>query len=150
MKGIRLEWRRQFASSRKLRAAVFLAILSLSCAFALFLWWFAGAWVVLPFAGLEIGCVGAAFWWLEQSVDDRDRVEISEFGVIVISYRRRGSRRMDFNRGWLATELCGDVDRRGQGLRLRQAGRSIELLEFLSVPEQHRALRELRVALASR
>lgn len=150
MSAISLEWRRQFASSRKLRATAFLAILGLSCVFALFLWWFAGAWVVLPFAGLEIGCVGLAFWWLEQSVDDRDRVEISEFGVMVISDRRRRSRQIEFNTGWVATELCGDVDGRGQGLRLRQSGRSIELLEFLSVPEQHRALRELRVALASR
>jgi len=116
----------------------------------MFLWWFAGAWLVLPFAGLEIGCVGAAFWWLEQARDDRDQVEISESGVVVSSYRRHRLRRIEFSRGWLSTDLCSSEDGRGPGLRMRQSGRSFELLEFLSVPEQHRALRELRVALASR
>ena len=150
MSAVRLEWRREFASSRKLRAAVFAAIVALSSVFAIFLWWFAGAWVVLPFAGLEIGCVGAAFWWLEQSIEDRDRVEISDSSVLVVSFRRRRSRQIEFGRGWLSTELCCESDGRARGLRMRQSGRSFELLEFLSVPEQHRALRELRVALASR
>ncbi len=148
----RLEWQRQFASSRKVRIAVFCAVVLFSCAFAVFLWWFAGAWVVLPFAGLEIGCVGAAFWWFEQSVDDRDRVEITGDSVTVLSYRRRRSQQTVFSRDWLSTELCCDGVRgaRRPGLRLRQSGRSIEMLEFLSVPEQHRALQELRGALAAR
>jgi uncharacterized membrane protein len=150
MSAVRLEWRREFASSRRLRAAVFAAIVALSSVFAIFLWWFADAWVVLPFAGLEMGCVGAAFWWLEQSIDDRDRVEISDSRVVVMSFRRRRTRQIEFGRGWLSTELCCEGDGRARGLRMRQSGRSFEMLEFLSVPEQHRALRELRVALASR
>lgn len=150
MTAIRLEWRRQFASSRRLRFAAFAGLGFISCVFAGFLWWFADAWVVLPFAGLETGCVGAAFWWLEQAVDDRDQIEISESGVLVLSYRRRQLRRIEFSRGWLSADLCSSEDERKPGLRMRQSGRSFELLEFLPVPELHRALRELRVALASR
>jgi uncharacterized membrane protein len=150
MSDIRLEWRRQFASSRQVRVAVFLALAALSCLFAVFLWVFVGAWVVLPFAGLEICCVGAAFWWLEQAADDCDRVEISESGVLVLSYRRHRLRQIEFSRGWLSTDLCNGEGGSKSGLRMRQSGRSCELLEFLSVPEQHRALRELRLALASR
>ena len=150
MSAIRLEWRRRFASSRRLRFAAFMALAFISCVFAVFLWWFAEAWVVLPFAGLEIGCVGAAFWWIEQGVDDRDRIEISESGVLVSSYRRHRVRQMDFRRGWLSADLCGGENGRAPGVRMWQSGCSFEFLEFLSVPEQHRALRELRLALASR
>lgn len=150
MSVIRLEWRRQFASSRQLRWAAFAALAFVSCVFAVFLWWFADAWVVLPFTGLEIGCVGAAFWWLEQGVDDRDQIEINESGVRVSSYRRRQVRQMEFSRGWLSAELCSRENGEAPGVRMRQSGCSFEFLEFLSVPEQHRALRELRLALASR
>jgi uncharacterized membrane protein len=147
MDTINIEWRRQFATRRETRIVVLLGVGVVALSFAVFLWWFAGVWVILPFAGLEFACVAFAFWWLEQSANDRDSVEVSEACVKVIRCRRHNLRHFVFKRGWISTELR--LDRVGQprGVQLRQSGRSIELLEFLPVSEQQRALRELRSAL---
>ena len=147
---VTLEWRRQFSTSRQVRIAVLGAVATASLSFALFLWWFAGVWMILPFAGLEIMCVAVAFWWLERAVDDRDRVEVTETRVKIERHRRQHAQRFEFGRGWLSAEL--KCDRMGglHGVRLLQSGRCVELLEFLPVSAQHQALRDLRAALATR
>lgn len=130
--------------------AVLGAVTTLSLSFAVFLWWFAGVWMILPFAGLEIMCVAVAFWWLERAVDDRDCVEVTETQVKIDRCRGQQAQRFEFNRGWLSTELKRDRMGGSHGVRLAQSGRSVELLEFLPVSEQHQALRDLRAALATR
>lgn len=149
MDTVNLEWRRQFATSRRVRMAVFGAVATTSISFALFLWWFVGTWMVLPFAGLEVVCVGIAFGWLELAADDRDCVEVTDSRVKIARFRRLTSQQFDFNRGWLSTELKRDRMGGLHGVTLKQSGRSVELLEFLPVSEQHRALRDLRSALST-
>ena len=146
---VTLEWRRQFSTSRQVRMAVLGAVTTLSLSFAVFLWWFAGVWMIVPFAGLEIMCVAVAFWWLERAADDRDCVEVTETRVKIDRYRGQHAQRFEFNRGWLSTELKRDRMGGSHGVRLRQSGRCVELLEFLPVSEQHQALRDLRAALAT-
>lgn len=150
MDAVNLEWRRQFATCRQVRVAVLAAVATISFSFALFLWWFVGAWMILPFAGLEVICVAIAFGWLELAVDDRDCVEVTENRVKIVRFRRLRSQHFEFNRGWLSTELKRDPMGGLRGVTLRQSGRSVELLEFLPVSEQHQALRELRIALSTR
>ena len=147
---IKLEWRRQFASSRSVRIMVLAAISVLAFCFAVFLWWFVGAWLVLPFTGIEIGCVAIAFWWIEQSADDFDCVEIADASVTVLSCRRRKANQVVLKRDWLTTELGSELAGGTRSVKLRQAGQCVEFLEFLPVREQHRALRDLRAALATR
>lgn len=149
MDTVNLEWRRQFATSRQVRMAVLGAVATLSISFALFLWWFAGIWMILPFAGLEVVCVGVAFAWLELAADDRDYVEVTASRVKIARFRRLKAERFEFNRGWLSTELKRDRMGGLHGVTLRQSGRSVELLEFLPVSEQQRALRQLRSALST-
>ena len=150
MDAVNLEWRRQFATCRQVRVAVLAAVVTISFSFALFLWWFVGAWMILPFAGLEVICVAIAFGWLELAADDRDCVEVTENRVKIVRFRRLRSQHFEFNRGWLSTELKRDPIGGLRGVTLRQSGRSVELLEFLPVSEQHQALRELRIALSTR
>ena len=150
MDAVNLKWHRQFATRRSDRLAVLIAVAATSISFALFLWWFVGVWMILPFAGLEILCVTAAFWWLELAADDYDAVAITESHVNVVRSRRNKSQRMVFNRGWLSTELKQDPTGGLRGVRLLQSGRSVELLEFLPVSQQRQALTELRAALLAR
>ena len=145
-----LEWRRRFATERRHRFFVFAAIAGLSISLALFWLLFAGVWVILLFTALELACVAAAFWWIEQGCDDRDRVEVTDNGVNVIRVRRRKTDRFAFTRNWLAIELETNSHSSPSGVRLRQSGRTVALVEFLSVPEQIRALGELRHALSLR
>lgn len=106
--------------------------------------------MILPFAGLEIVCVGIAFWWLEVAANDCDCVEVTETRVKIVRRRRRISQQFEFNRGWLSTELKRDRMGGLHGVRLFQSGRCVELLEFLPVSEQARALWLLRKALSTR
>lgn len=150
MEAMSLEWRRQFATERRHRIMAFSAIAALSVSFALFWLLFAGVWVILPFTGAELFCVALAFWWIEQAAEDRDRVEVSDDSVDVVRVRRRKLARFTFTRNWLSTELAKNGRSGAGGIRLQQSGRSVALVEFLSVPEQVRALSELRYALSLR
>ena len=128
----------------------FSAIAALSISLALFWLLFAGVWVILPFTGAELICVALAFWWIEQAAEDRDRVDVSDHSVNVVRVRRRKLIRLTFTRNWLSTDLAKDGRSGACGIWLRQSGRSVALVEFLSVPEQVQALGELRRALSSR
>ena len=150
MEAMTLEWRRRFATERKHRIFVFAAIAGLSVSFALFWLLFAGVWVILPFTGIELACVAAAFWWIEQGSDDFDRVQVTDHGVNVICVRRRKTAEFAFTRNWLAIESATNNRGMPSGVRLRQSGRTVALVEFLPVPEQMRALGELRHALSLR
>ena len=150
MEALTLEWRRQFATERRHRIMVFSAIAALSVSFALFWLLFAGVWVILPFTGAELVCVALAFWWIEQAAEDRDRVEVSDDSVNVVRVRRRKLVRLTFTRNWLSIDLANNNRSGACGIRLQQSGRSVALVEFLSVPEQIRALGELRHALSMR
>ena len=150
MESITLEWRRQFATERRHRIMAFGAIAALSISFALFWLLYAGVWAVLPFTGAELICVAVAFWSIEQAADDRDRVEVSDDSVNVVRVRRRKLARCTFTRNWLSTDLAKNGRSGASGIRLQQSGRSVALVEFLSVPEQVQALGELRHALSLR
>ena len=65
----------------------------------------AGAWLVLPFAGLEMAVVATALYWLFRHADDHELIVINSDSVTVI--RRRGGRewRDDFQRYWLKATL---------------------------------------------
>ncbi len=95
-------------------------------------------------------CVAAAFWWFERGSQDRDRVEVTDNGVNVICVRRRKTAEFAFTRNWLAVERATNSRGMPSGVRLRQSGRTVALVEFLSAPEQMRALGELRHALSLR
>lgn len=84
MSTIRLELQRRLASTRRERLAVFALIAGASMAFALFLGWFVGAWMIVPFAGLEVGCVAIAFGWIERLSEDRDTIEIGDSSVSIV------------------------------------------------------------------
>ena len=150
MESITLEWRRQFATERRHRIMAFGAIATLSITFAMFWLLFAGVWAILPFTGAELICVAVAFWWIEQAAEDRDQVEVSDDSVNVVRVRRRKLARCTFTRNWLSTELSNNGRSGACGIWLQQSGRSVALAEFLSLPEQIRALNELRHALSLR
>jgi uncharacterized membrane protein len=147
MGAIKIEWRRRFASSRQLRLTVFSALAALSAVFATFLWWLFGAWVVVPFAGLEVGCVGFAFWWIERQAKDFDAIEVSESEVSVTRCRNQRFETFSFSRGWVQVDVETDGRGRERGVRLRQSGRSVSLAEFLCAAEQRAAARALRSAI---
>lgn len=86
-------------------AGLTLVVLTIGVGFTL-----AGAWPVLPFAGLELVLVGAVLYRLFRHADDHDRLLVDRERVTVIRRRGRRERRDEFQR-------CGTkiVLERGRG-----------------------------------
>lgn len=104
----------------------------------------AGAWPVLPFAGLEVGLLVWAFRELDGHAGDYELITIRGDSVVV--ERRDGHElsRHEFNRHW--ARLLTEQDGSGvQALRLRSHGREVVLGRCLA-PEARAALaRALRI-----
>lgn len=126
---------------------VLAAIAMLSFAFALFLGWFVGAWMILPFAGIEIGCLGFAFWWVEYRSNDCDKIEVDDTSVSVTRIRGKKIETHTFAKAWVQIDVEQDRLGRERGVRLRQSGRSVALGEFLRGVEQRAAAMNIRAAL---
>jgi uncharacterized membrane protein len=102
-----------------------------------------GLWLILPFAGLEIGALALALYlcaWRAQRLEvvklDGDRVRI-EVG------HRRPEFRQEFDRNWVRVLLLPEGKGHRGKLLLRSHGRQMEIGACL--PEEER--RELAVAL---
>jgi uncharacterized membrane protein len=146
----RLEFRRFLATTRQQRLAVLIALAAVSFAFAVFLGFFVGAWPIVPFAGIEVGCVAVAFWWIERQSLDCDTVEVGDSSVSVTRVRGKHCETHTFSRAWVQIDIEQDRLGRERGVRLRQSGRSVSLGEFLRACELREAAREIKAAIATR
>jgi uncharacterized membrane protein len=147
MSTIQFELKRRLASTRNERVTVVAGIAALSFGFALFLGWFVGAWMILPFAGVEVGCLAFAFWWIEYRSKDCDRIEVDETSVSVTRIRGKHTDTHTFARAWVQIDIERDRSGRELGVRMRQSGRSVAIGEFLRGVEQRAAAMSIRAAL---
>ncbi len=94
-----------------------------------------GAWLVLPFVGLEIIVALGAFAWLARHRDDQERIVLNAEQVVHqrVDGRRREIHR--FPRYWVQLVVePGASERRPARLWLRSHGRSVELGRDGSAP----------------
>jgi len=126
--------------------AVLLALIAglafaIGIAFALY-----GAWPILPFAGLEIAALAAAFYLNGRHAADYERIALEE-GLLVVEVRdgeRVATHR--FNPQWVrfeATATPWEVR-----LALRSRGEELEIGRHLDAPGRERLAREVRGRLA--
>jgi len=146
--GLILIARRNCALSPRQLGGVFVALVMLSLAIATFCVWL-GAWVVLPWAALEISAVGVAFLVWGRHANDGERIRVSRARVEVETHRASRVGRHEFNPQWLqlVTEpvrLPGASHR----LLLRSEGREVEVGRYLDEAGRVRLAKELRAALA--
>jgi uncharacterized membrane protein len=114
---------------------------AIGAAFALY-----GAWPILPFAGLEIAALAAAFYLNGRHAADFERIALEE-GELVVEVRD-GERvaRHSFNPHWVRLEVSGTE--RGVRLALRWQGRELEIGRHLDAPGRERLARAVRGRLA--
>ena len=117
-----------------------LALVSMvvSIAFAL-----AGAWMIIPFAGLEIAALVASACWVLRRSGDFERVAFDE-GRLTIERAERGRlHRHEFHAGWarLVTNADGS-------LALRSHGREIAIARYCGESGRMTLERALRERLA--
>lgn len=98
-----------------------------------------GYWPVLPFAGLEIAIVGAAFWYCGRKAQDYDLITIEENRVSVVQRVDAREHSFEFDRHWARVELVpGDGRFHAPRLMLGSHGERVEIGRAL--PAENREL----------
>ncbi len=107
-----------------------------------------GAWLVLPYAALEMAVLYLAFRWFERHASDWERVSVCGERVILERGRAGTYTRREFNRFWARVELetPGGASRPPR-LTLRFAGERESFGEELPAEERVAVARALRRAL---
>ncbi len=108
--------------------------------------WFHGATYILPFAGVELVMVGAAFLVYARHASDGERIFLTGPQLVVELESGGKLQRAEFQREWVRVEpQAGD----GSLIELSAQGRSINVGRFVR-PELRPVLaREIRMALRS-
>lgn len=131
--------RRNNSLSSSGRYLAFGIILVVSLGIALAFTW-VGAWLILPFAGLEMAVLYLAFRYVERHAADYERVAIvgDRLDVEVMNAGRMS--RFEFNRCW-AQVVCAED---GSRLAVRSHGRELEIGRHMSHEQRLEAAQALR------
>lgn len=99
----------------------------------------AGAWLVIPFAGLEIAGLGFAAWWTAKRSGDFERLAFDGDRVLVEIREQGQSRQFEFNRCWVRL-----VSGKAGMFTLRSHGREVAIGRFCGEQSRQALARELR------
>ncbi len=110
-----------------------------------------GAWLVLPFSGLEWLLLAYCLHLSRRDSAQREVITISEATVRVEKGRDRPDQVYKFQRAWVMLNCVPSPIRgRPSRLSLRLHGREVEIGRFLLEPERQALAKELKVLLNSR
>jgi uncharacterized membrane protein len=126
-----------------LLGAMMLVSLGIGVAFAV-----AGAWMVLPFAGVEMVALAAAFYLHGRHAGDYERLALSTQDLVVEVREGEKTRRASLNPAWV--QLAERDSVRDYRLALVAHGREIEIGRHLDDPRRRDLADKLRSALQVR
>ena len=108
-----------------------------------------GAWLVLPFAGLEVAVLGWVLCHVLHHRDDYERIAVSGDKLSVETCLYKKIRYVEFNRYWARLFVrCRSTGDRCR-LWVRSHGREVELGRFMNDDERLTLARRLRESLGS-
>lgn len=139
--------RRNCSMSPRALLTFFLVTAGLSFLIALS-WAMAGAWWVLPFAGIEIGALGIAFVAFGRRVGDFERIHLDGSSLVVEVCERDRMSRHEFVPAWARVET-----RRvgfGSEIVVRCRDRQVVVGRYLDDTGRERLARELSARLQER
>lgn len=119
--------------------AAALTTLIFSLGFAL-----AGAWPVLPFAGMELLLLGLSLYHVWWHRNDFERLIIDDKKIIVESHAPGCDSHIEFNSYWARVVVDCMPDGYCQRLALRSHGREVEFGRHLSSSERLDVARQLK------
>ena len=114
-------------------AFIFAVSIGIAAGFALL-----GAWLILPFAGLEMLVLWLAFRYIDRRAGDFERIAIAGDRVEIEVCEAGRRSRYELNRCW-AQLVGGD----GARLALRSHGREIEIGRYLNGEQRYALGREI-------
>ena len=121
---------------------LFLGLISLNTGVLAMAWAIAGAWPVLPFAGLELGLLAYAFHYVGKFDGDFERLTIAGSSLTLEVCERGVTRQLSFNRPWVQL-LCQERGTRCY-LALQYQGQEYRLGKLMNDEQRSAWGRELR------
>jgi len=109
--------------------------------------WFAwqGAWMILPFAGLELAALGTALYWVACKAMDTEVIVINDDFVEICKGRRQIESTIRLQRCWAQVRLeAANHEWYPSRLLIGSHGEHTEIGSFLGELEKHSLARELR------
>lgn len=107
-----------------------------------------GAWLILPFAGLEVAALAMVLRWLRAHADDYESVSVRGDRVVLDVRENNRTRHFEFNRLWAT--LVVEQQPQSTKLALRWHGREFEVGRYLDDGGRQALARELKYRLAGR
>jgi uncharacterized membrane protein len=121
---------------------IFFGLIFLNTGVLAVAWAIAGAWPVLPFAGIELGLLAYAFHYVGKFDGDYERLTI-DLSTVTVEVRERGAiRSHKFNRPWVRL-VCVEQSNRCR-LRLQYQGHEYGLGRLMNDEQRSAWARELR------
>jgi len=115
----------------------YLCVLSVSLGIALAFAWM-GAWLVLPFAGLEMLVLGIALYSVARRAAKWQEISIHGEHIYVIEHAPKGLHEQSFQRAWARVVHEGAAIRgHPSKLIIRSHGRSVEIGNCLNEQEKN-------------
>lgn len=122
-------------------------IASVSFGIAMVFAWL-GAWLILPFAGLEVGLLAWAFRHLACHANDYEKITIRDDCLLVESRDADKVSRHEFSRHWAQVVSVSDSSGARQ-VALRSHGRQVEVGKCLTPDAREALMKELRIHLSN-
>lgn len=107
-----------------------------------------GAWLILPFAGLEAAALYGVYCWVRRHAQDSESLTIRGDVVTLAVREATQTRQYEFNRAW--AQLVVEEGAREVRLALRSHGRQVPVGRYLDSGGRQRLAQELRRRLATR
>lgn len=107
-----------------------------------------GLWMVLPFAGIEIAAVAAAFYLNGRHAGDYERLALADGRLRLDVQDGEALQTHEFNPAWVRVVVRQDT-RRPVRVALRSHGREVEIGRHLDGPGRQRYAALLRERLAA-
>ncbi len=121
---------------------LFLALIFLNTGILALAWAVAGAWPILPFAGLELGLLAYAFHYVGKCDGDFERLTIDGAMLTVETCERGVASKQSFNRAWVRLRFSEQRDRCHLALQYR--GNEYKLGKLMNDEQRSAWGRELR------
>ncbi len=104
----------------------------------------AGAWLVAPFAGLELAVAGMVLYLLYHHAGDYERIDIEGRHVRIVQRRGRTETRHDFERYWTQARLVEIAGLQPSRLSIGSHGRFVEIGATLDEDARRQLAQRLR------
>jgi uncharacterized membrane protein len=109
---------------------------------------FQGAWLIMPFAGLEMLVLGGALYAVARRGCSWQTISIKGDSVDIAEGCSNTGRQQTFRRAWAQVDIQpARIKGHPARLVIRSHGRTVEIGSYLNEAEKERLARELRDAL---